>query len=63
MEEKKTEQAGQCCTVKVSVEQGGETCCPEAEGERVIKLMCDPAELKGKTVKVICCPEPNKGTD
>ncbi len=57
-EEKKTETAEPCCTVKVVMGKAGTDCCSEVKGERVIKVVCDPETMKsGRTIKVVCCPD------
>jgi len=61
--DKNDEQARTCCTVKVVLGQKGGDCCTEGKGERVIKLDCGSGETEGRTIKVICCPEPEKEGD
>ena len=57
-EEKKSETADTCCTIKVVVGKAGQDCCPDVEGERVIKIVCDPETMKsGRNIKVVCCPD------
>ena len=60
MEEKKTDRTGPCCTIKIAVGQGGDDRCAGEEGKRVINLTCDPADLKGRTIEIVCRPAPDK---
>ena len=55
-DQKKTDAAEPCCTVKVAVEKDAEDCCAGTKGERVIKLDCGTGSTS-RTIKVVCCPD------